>query len=551
MISKLIFAPIPLLLGGWMFTSSFSSSTIQQSATPYSTQQQTVEIEMPEPAKSFLRFGGSAIAILGTSSLVFWELATRKNHRNRPQLLLPAGENFIPNTGYFSNNSQPISAIQSDGAKRSPSGDRKHGIPYNQSDEESKPPNNCKAPKQIPNFYQTGGFPLDLPNERIDSVSQLRSQPNSKDKYASVKSLVYENTVGIVGKEKGSGKTSKLGYLIAEHIKLGHLVWMVNPNLVVELNPSMFVMENVPAIEWKKFSEITGNAIALIEEHYILSKWLLTASDYGVPQKRQRAIWVGSKFGEMDAPVGSKISFSVGDAIPKVSVFDAIADLSYIPINSQTDIWELHQKCEYADYLDKIFTSTRLSDHPCNSTSPNLITGCKATAHTTATQQKYTDTKPGEKEPTTWAYRLSADGFSPTLRAGSGNRTAARPIHFEHARVITVREAARLHSFPDWCDFGASKLAAHKAIGNSVPPLLGHAIASQLLMHLEEQQQSSIGGSCFVLTHVLDLQTLEPSADLRIFCSMWQQLGKLNYLAFGLLDAENIKVGGTRSPPRH
>jgi hypothetical protein len=228
MTNKLIFSPIPLFLGGWMFTSSFSSSTIQQSATPYSTQQQTVEIEMPEPAKSFLRFGGSAIAILGTSSLVFWELATRKNHRNRPQLLLPAGENFIPNTGYFSNNSQPISAIQSDGAKRSPSGDRKHGIPHNQSDEEAKQANNSSSPKQIPNFYQTGGFSSSLSDEKIDSVSQLRSH-SSEDKYAPVKSLVYENTVGIVGKEKGSGKTSKLGYLIGEHIKLGHLVWMVNP----------------------------------------------------------------------------------------------------------------------------------------------------------------------------------------------------------------------------------------------------------------------------------------------------------------------------------
>ncbi|MEA5574074.1 hypothetical protein [Calothrix sp. UHCC 0171] len=79
--------------------------------------------------------------------------------------------------------------------------------------------------------------------------------------------------------------------------------------------------------------------------------------------------------------------------------------------------------------------------------------------------------------------------------------------------------------------------------------MLAYAIASQLLMHLEEQQQSSIGGSCFVLTHVLDLQTLEPSADLRIFCSMWQQPGKLNYLAFGLLDAENAEVGNERSPP--
>ncbi|MDJ0734622.1 MAG: DNA cytosine methyltransferase [Nostocaceae cyanobacterium] len=73
-------------------------------------------------------------------------------------------------------------------------------------------------------------------------------------------------------------------------------------NLVVELNPSMFVMENVAAIEYKKFSQITGNAWSLAEEHYILSKWLLTASDYGVPQKRQRAIWVGSKFGEVAIP---------------------------------------------------------------------------------------------------------------------------------------------------------------------------------------------------------------------------------------------------------
>ncbi|MGB3655011.1 MAG: DNA cytosine methyltransferase [Rivularia sp. (in: cyanobacteria)] len=68
------------------------------------------------------------------------------------------------------------------------------------------------------------------------------------------------------------------------------------------------------------------------------------------------------------------------------------------------------------------------------------------------------------------------------MRAGTGNRTSSRPIHYEQARVITVREAARLHSFPDWFNFGASKLAAHKAIGNSVPPLLAYAIAQTRLI---------------------------------------------------------------------
>ncbi|BAY26413.1 C-5 cytosine-specific DNA methylase [Calothrix sp. NIES-2100] len=181
----------------------------------------------------------------------------------------------------------------------------------------------------------------------------------------------------------------------------------------------------------------------------------------------------------------------------------------------------------------------------------NLISGFQATAHTAATQQKYSDTKPGEKEPTTWAYRLSSDGFSPTLRAGSGNRTAARPIHYEHTRVITVREAARLHSFPDWFAFGASKLAAHKAIGNSVPPLLAYAIASQVWAHLEEQQNSTIvlrcpETSCFVFTHLLDLATLEASVDLRISHSMGQQPEKRICGTSGLVDRENIKVGNER-----
>jgi DNA (cytosine-5)-methyltransferase 1 len=234
-------------------------------------------------------------------------------------------------------------------------------------------------------------------------------------------------------------------------------------NLVVELNPLIFVMENVPAIASPKFAHITNGAITLIEQHYTLSKWLLTASDYGVPQKRQRAIWVGTKFGEVEVPSESYRRFTVGDAI---------ADLSYIPIlgNLQIDEWALMRKDNYAYILDRIFP------HPWQ----RKITGFLSTNHSIATQQKYANTKPGEREPTTWAHRLSSEGLCPTLRAGSGNRTAARPIHYLHPRVITVREAARLHSFPDWFCFGLNKLAAHRAIGNSVPPLLSYAIAQAL-----------------------------------------------------------------------
>jgi DNA (cytosine-5)-methyltransferase 1 len=150
-----------------------------------------------------------------------------------------------------------------------------------------------------------------------------------------------------------------------------------------------------------------------------------------------------------------------------------------------------------------------------------------------------------------------SDGFSPTLRAGSGNRTAARPIHYEHARVITVREAARLHSFPDWFDFGTSKLAAHKAIGNSVPPLLAYAIASQVWAHLEEILSPTIILRCpaksrFMATHLLELQTAETSVViLGVLYSTAQQPRNMKYGIPALVGSggENIKVDNERSPP--
>jgi DNA (cytosine-5)-methyltransferase 1 len=71
-----------------------------------------------------------------------------------------------------------------------------------------------------------------------------------------------------------------------------------------------------------------------------------------------------------------------------------------------------------------------------------------------------------------------------TLRAGTdsarGAFTSPRPIHPSLPRVITVREAARLHSYPDWFRFHATKWHGFRQIGNSVPPLLGRAVATQI-----------------------------------------------------------------------
>lgn len=222
MSSKLFFAPIPLLVGGWMFTSSFTVSTIMQPTTPYSTQQQSVEVEMPEPAKSFLRIGGAVLAVAAPSSLVFWELTSKKRHLTQPpQLLLKASQNV-------SNQQSQPSSFGVDNTQPKVKSVASTHTDINRVDTSYQQTNSPPVPKQVPNFYQTGAYESINSGNKVDAERRMSGAIN-EDKYGDIKSLVYENTVGIVGKEKGSGKTSKLGYLIAEHIKLGHLVWMVNP----------------------------------------------------------------------------------------------------------------------------------------------------------------------------------------------------------------------------------------------------------------------------------------------------------------------------------
>jgi DNA (cytosine-5)-methyltransferase 1 len=140
-------------------------------------------------------------------------------------------------------------------------------------------------------------------------------------------------------------------------------------------------------------------------------------------------------------------------------------------------------KAVYARRLRGLVADEADFSHP-RKFDPNLLTSSARTEHTELSKQRFVDTEPGKTEPVSRFRKLPLDGRCNTLRAGTdsarGAFTSPRPIHPLHARVITVREAARLHSYPDWFRLHTTKWHGFRQIGNSVPPLLGRAVATEI-----------------------------------------------------------------------
>jgi len=118
------------------------------------------------------------------------------------------------------------------------------------------------------------------------------------------------------------------------------------------------------------------------------------------------------------------------------------------------------------------------------------LTSSLRSEHTALSRKRFGDTRPGDTEPISRFFKLAPTGICNTIRAGTpsnrGAFTSPRPIHPSFPRCISVREAARLHSYPDWFRFHMTKWHGFRQIGNSVPPLLARAVASEIVRALRE-----------------------------------------------------------------
>jgi DNA (cytosine-5)-methyltransferase 1 len=265
--------------------------------------------------------------------------------------------------------------------------------------------------------------------------------------------------------------------------------------LVSALRPRVFCLENVAGLLEKRFEGIRTAAIESLRwAGYTLTgaDRYLDAVDFGVPQSRKRVLILGT-LDDTPVPRPSPVSgrVTVADALeglPTLARYRRLLRSDEAALTEADKLTRSHILSQYARYLAGLETEAENLSHP-RVWDPDLLTSSLRTVHTSATVQRFRSTSPGSVEGKSRLHRLAADGVSRTLRAGTGSEggshTSPRPIHPVKSRVITVREAARLHGYPDWFRFHATNWHGHRQVGNSVPPPLARAAGQALIAALD------------------------------------------------------------------
>lgn len=266
---------------------------------------------------------------------------------------------------------------------------------------------------------------------------------------------------------------------------LGHFA-----RLVVEMQPRYAVAENVPnLLKDPSFKPHLETFYDILERggYRIVPPKVVRALDYGVPQARERVVFLIYKQGEV-APAYPEATYGLDEGMrPYNTVHDALADLPDPELYPELWVTDTVSTAaaDWGTPSHYAMTMRGLANDPDDLSYPrsfdgSLLTRSNLTRHTPDRVRKYLEAGPGEMVMPDKLKKLNWASHALTLRAGSGRHTAARPIHPGAGRVITVREAARLSSFPDWMMPHPRKIWGFREVGNAVPYLLGRAIGHEI-----------------------------------------------------------------------
>lgn len=268
---------------------------------------------------------------------------------------------------------------------------------------------------------------------------------------------------------------NKKNYLFLEFVRF-----------VKEIRPAWFVLENVwglTNINEGKTQSMIEECFRAIEGYDNISSSVLWASDYGVPQNRNRFFMVGNRLG---------IDFKFPEKqVAKITVKEAIGDLPSLQ-NGQ-----MLEEASYTKPLEETSTYAQLMRQGSDKAHQNYVS---RNNDLVIERYKYIGQGQNWRAIPDFLMQNYADkgrchsGIYKRLREDQpsvviSNYRKSMLIHPWENRGISVREAARLQSFPDTFIFEGSLMHIQQQIGNAVPPLLAKAVFQQIVKQTDEHEQ--------------------------------------------------------------
>ena len=249
------------------------------------------------------------------------------------------------------------------------------------------------------------------------------------------------------------------------------------------LKPKAFVMENVPQILTKDNGHVKKVMFDVMDNlGYNINTKVLIASDYGVPQKRRRAFFVG-----INKDLNKTFDFGYIQKKPVVTVEEAISDLYVFDkkIKRSTVDDKFNFENEPSSDFQKLMrknSNNKVYNH--NIKYPKDIVQKRMEyvpegGNWKDVPEDMWDTVRNNRHSSVYR-RLNSQDVSITIDTGHMNY-----FHPKYNRVPTVRESARIQSFPDDFIFTGKQGSQFRQVGNAVPPLLSNAIAKTLKNYLE------------------------------------------------------------------
>lgn len=246
------------------------------------------------------------------------------------------------------------------------------------------------------------------------------------------------------------------------------------------LKPKAFIFENVVGILSMDRGKLFKQIQAEFEEiGYTLKHKVLNAVDFGVPQQRERVILVGfrgdNNFEYPEPTHGEGLK-------PHVTLRQSIGDLPVLKSGQSSNRYAYQPDNDFLHFVRA--TAKELTEHSAPKNGDHLIRIMEALKDGQCKDDLPEDIRPKSGYGNTYA-KLWWDRPSTTITRNFSCPSSSRCIHPRDSRAMSIREGARLQSFPDDYKFYGSDSMKRLEIGNAVPPLLSMAIAKQMLKAMQ------------------------------------------------------------------